>query len=341
MSLLDPSSPHFRYIPLSLYSTEIFIVLIILCIELKTFYYSVFHQQQLEMTIQSSKHSSVTTPHPGPTSDIESPPICSDSSIAPESPRSQTATSRTSPTSPKSSSNKSSSDSQLVFILPMLSYILFIGAALCGNLSVLGIKGCEITGRAGPSCYFIAKMFMYLVFIYRLYIVYSDSAFAYNNKILLILLLFVVIYTIFIVIINLLTLEIGISYELNNGRVCNAYGAPAVLMTTAFFDTMISALCCYLFIKPLMILNNHEINKHSTRMYKMILKYVVLTFVAVTTTFLLLGLMTMSKISSLLAIDIVINCICIALFNKYYHYYYKGICCGAIKLCNTVCTRKK
>eukprot|EP01084_Bolivina_argentea_P300723 518622_1 len=293
------------------------------------------------MTIQSSKHSSVTTPHPGPTSDIESPPICSDSSIAPESPRSQTATSRTSPTSPKSSSNKSSSDSQLVFILPMLSYILFIGAALCGNLSVLGIKGCEITGRAGPSCYFIAKMFMYLVFIYRIYFVYSNSYFHYNTKVLIILSIIVILCTTFEIIMTGVTTN-GKIMVVNNYSSCIALIPYGLAIFAALFDLTISGICLFLFIRPLLLVSKQQNDKETKIELKgVVLKYTTLSIVAILSTFIVLIVMAIFDMTGVAAIDVCCNCLCIMFFNTRYDQSFKTLCCGAIYVMSMIMNRKQ
>eukprot|EP01084_Bolivina_argentea_P312681 541354_1 len=313
MALITQNSPYYRYLSLSLYSSEIFIVLIILCIELKTFYYAFLHRQTVQVTIQESKDKPVTSDTSNPTK--------------------------------KAPTTNNKSESKLTFILPMLSYTFYITTALCGNLSILGVKGCRFSVYIGPTCWFIAKMFMYLLFIYKSYVVYSDSAFAYNNKILLILVTFIVLYTACIAIINLITMEIGIMHDSNNITVCYANASPILVIITVLFDLSINTLCCYVFVRPLMILNNREINgqknRQSTRMYRMISKCSVLTFVAATTTFVLLGMMAATGINSIIAIDIAINCICIALFNKYYDFYYQKICFGVIKLCNKVCSIKK
>eukprot|EP01083_Nonionella_stella_P238865 836696_1 len=66
-------------------------------------------------------------------------------------------------------------------LLPIFSYLFY---ALNGYIRIpwvlhIGIfSGCFLTGMSG-ICYVLGKLFMYYVFLYRLYTIYSDSKFAY------------------------------------------------------------------------------------------------------------------------------------------------------------------
>eukprot|EP01084_Bolivina_argentea_P175984 304620_1 len=279
MSMLQPSSAYFRYIALTLYWVEFSVVFLVLLIELRTFYYSVYH-----------------------------------------------AKTYASPSTPKSQESDKSKQS-----LSEISQ---------------GVDTCGWFVRSGPNFYYLAKMFMYLVFTYRLYIVYSDSAFAYNNKVLLIVAIIIILYTFGIISANGMTLDVQKLYNVNQQRLCIAFANPLVLFMTILMDAIISVLCCYLFIRPLLILkkvndNDDATNKHSQAMYHVILKYLILTFITVITTFLILILMVLLEFTALLTVDIIINSGCILLFNKFYDYYYKIICCAAIQICNKLCQSSK
>eukprot|EP01084_Bolivina_argentea_P175983 304619_1 len=310
MSMLQPSSAYFRYIALTLYWVEFSVVFLVLLIELRTFYYSVYH---------AKTYASPSTPK------------------SQESDKSKQSLSEIS---------QNISPAKLIFILPILSYLFYVLTGICGGFSLLGVDTCGWFVRSGPNFYYLAKMFMYLVFTYRLYIVYSDSAFAYNNKVLLIVAIIIILYTFGIISANGMTLDVQKLYNVNQQRLCIAFANPLVLFMTILMDAIISVLCCYLFIRPLLILkkvndNDDATNKHSQAMYHVILKYLILTFITVITTFLILILMVLLEFTALLTVDIIINSGCILLFNKFYDYYYKIICCAAIQICNKLCQSSK
>ena len=94
---------------------------------------------------------------------------------------------------------------------------------------------------------------MYQVFIYRLYYIYSDSSFAYNVKILFILFIITIIHTLCLVIINIFTLKFNVDTNINNQTVCTVKGNSFLILVTIVFDMILSSLCCYLFIRPLLI----------------------------------------------------------------------------------------
>eukprot|EP01084_Bolivina_argentea_P003662 6887_1 len=119
---------------------------------------------------------------------------------------------------------------------------------------------------------------------------------------------------------------------------CKFLYSFSVLVTSAFIDIIISSMCCYLFIRPLLSLMKHtnERDNETKDIYNVVLKCTILTFVATTSTIFLLIIIGITKRAALTSIDYSINCICVMLFNKKYNKYFNVLCCGAIKICSKV-----
>eukprot|EP01084_Bolivina_argentea_P162528 282831_1 len=300
MSVSDPTTSYYRTVYSTIYAITAFAVLIILFIELRTFYYSINYQNNITAMSNSSSENSNLPP-----------------------------TTKHHQSKPKVK--------KLTFILPILAYIFYIIAGLCGVLCILGIKPCEAFAIAGPSAYIIAKMLMYSVFIYRIYVVYSDSVFGYNTRLLIAFNVIVCIYSTIITFVNAFTMDISIYYNANHKRVCRAAGTKLVGFLGIFCDTVVSCLCCYLFIKPLLILNKRKHHQRTCSIQQLIVKYFILSFIAVFTTALSMIAFIIFGISAFLVADIVTNSICVLLMNKYYELYYQRICCVPIRLANKLC----
>eukprot|EP01083_Nonionella_stella_P007013 20297_1 len=233
-------------------------------------------------------------------------------------------------------STKSKSSIKLLFIMPLLCYFCYLTTGIGSLLSVFAIESCNTASSIATNSYLTGKCLMYFVFILRLHTVYSHSTFSYNTKILIILFAITVVYWISILIINVLTIEFDVLYDVNGRKMCTAYTDPTWMMVASAYDIIVSILCCVLFIRPLLILNKHE--EHETSMlFQLVLKYVILTAIAVITTFIIFVFIFLLKYPTLITIDIVINCICIFFFNKRYIKYYEVMCCGAIKCLQGLC----
>eukprot|EP01084_Bolivina_argentea_P003663 6888_1 len=232
----------------------------------------------------------------------------------------------------------------LTFMLPLLAYLFSIFACINAILSFSNIgvaNGCHQIGIFGITYYGTAKMFLYLVFVYRLFVVYSNSAFAYNNKILSVMIVMIVLCCLTVMIIGSITLHAIVYNTTINGlniKGCKFLYSFSVLVTSAFIDIIISSMCCYLFIRPLLSLMKHtnERDNETKDIYNVVLKCTILTFVATTSTIFLLIIIGITKRAALTSIDYSINCICVMLFNKKYNKYFNVLCCGAIKICSKV-----
>eukprot|EP01084_Bolivina_argentea_P216692 368070_1 len=225
-----------------------------------------------------------------------------------------------------------------IFVFPILSYTFYFASCVAGIVCLSPTEFICYSGNIIGSClYAMAKMFMYLVFIYRLKIVYDDSLFEYNSKVIYIMVIIVIVYQVVLMIANAFTISTTIVYiENSDFGVCATHYVFGIIESVVILDLITNALCCYLFIKPLIILSkdNKDNTPHSKGMFLMVQKSTVLTFVAVMSTFILLLTVSISGLSALVAIDIIINCVCIMLFNKNYVSYFKSICCGFVFVCD-------
>eukprot|EP01083_Nonionella_stella_P235568 828195_1 len=233
---------------------------------------------------------------------------------------------------------KKSSRHRVVILFTLMSYTFYLIEGVSGALAVYGVRSCTVFNHTAPIAYTFAKCFMYFVYIYRVHIVYSKSRFAYSKCLLLALFSGVVMNTIFQTIFYLFTAEsrsvVTIYHYANGEKLCRTALPTINLVSTAVLDLIIASLSTYLFIRPLLKLKQFQARNNPTRtntiLFNMARKYSLLAFLSVSSTVLILGCIQMSKIASLITIDIVINSVCMMFFNKQYDDHYKIVCCAAI-----------
>ena len=216
---------------------------------------------------------------------------------------------------------KSQKNRNLVYhltnILPIISY-MFYGLNGCFVILDIGnMFSCYLGGVITLTAYMMGKSFMYLLFIYRLHVVYAKSVFKYNQWILVGLLISIVSFCVAIIIANAFTLEAS-SVDINGIRFCGVTIAFPVLAVGAVFDLSITTMCCILFIRPLRTLTKMN-NKANYKITKLVYKYALLTFVSVTTTLVVIILIIITDLEAIGSIDIIINCLCLMMFNDYHH----------------------
>eukprot|EP01084_Bolivina_argentea_P108417 193762_1 len=224
------------------------------------------------------------------------------------------------------------------YLLPILSYFFYLLMNIFSLLTKLDVQICAVAASPSTICYFLAKMWMYFVFMYKSHIVYSKSLFQYNKKLLYSFVAGVVLYSLIIIIFSITTVELNVIH-FGDIKVCEARIMFGVLESTVLFDLVIQIGCCYLFVRPLLILSkmNERLDQSEhEKLFNVILKYVICTFVAVSSTFILLITMAISKLVSLVAFDVIINCICIMLLNRKYDLCFKIACCGCKKICSVI-----
>eukprot|EP01084_Bolivina_argentea_P019869 36943_1 len=238
---------------------------------------------------------------------------------------------------------KSDKPSKRRYRLQMLTLCMFACYTACGISAVLFKLGiatfalCTPCGVQG-SFYTAAKIMMYCVFIYRLHAIYSKSVFQFGTSTLVILGVTCVLFWTMMAMANIWTVT-TVFVEIDGEIYC---GCKTLMMLAAgilLFDTVISLLCCWLFVRPLRALNKLE-NNSDQELHDMVIKCTVLTFVAVISTMLSMIAIVMFYLTGLVALDAIVNCVCVFLFDSDYDAHYKVLCCGARRCVCGRCAKK-
>eukprot|EP01083_Nonionella_stella_P175004 608118_1 len=304
---------YFKYILISMWTVEVIVIFIVLLIELRTYHNLLYRVHLKALTLQNLPTKSVSNSKKSASSRAPLPSSSSSSSLDEPKP-----------------------PSKLMFILTILSYACYVIVGISAVVGLLGFPSCGIAIHTCPIAYVLAKCFMYFVYIYRLHLVYSASQFAYNKNLLLVLCVCVAMNAIFQVTFYALICEsyVKIYHYPNGERLCSVKVPKINLISTAALDLLIASFCTYLFIRPLLKLNQFQSedkpNNSFTKLFEVGQKYSLLALVSVSSTVLILAVIRISKHTSLIIIDIIINSICMMFFSKQYDYHYKIICCGAI-----------
>eukprot|EP01084_Bolivina_argentea_P092320 166104_1 len=99
----------------------------------------------------------------------------------------------------------------------------------------------------------------------------------------------VIVYSISLTIINTLTLSTQIIHIEQNVSICTSKLQFGIVETAICFDCIANAICCYLFSRPLILLTKHNKDDSMTgEFYDTALKCIILTFIAVTSTVIIL-----------------------------------------------------
>eukprot|EP01084_Bolivina_argentea_P023428 43693_1 len=300
---------HVYYIGLTLYSILTFILSCIVSIELWVYCHKLCSQKKLERiesNVSESK-SGATLPD-------------------------------TSPSIQQTISNISGTKTYYLkpnYIFPLLSYLFYVGLSITGLMSGFSTDEniCYWSIVFGTICYSLGKMWMYLVFIYRLHIAFMDSCYEYSWTLISGMMVCVIVYSISLMIINTLTLSTQIIHIEQNISICSSELQFGVIEAVVFFDFIANAICCYLFTRPLILLTKRNKDDSMTcGFYNTALKCIILTFIAVTSTVIILGFLAISGLTPFVAIDIGINSVIIMLFKKEYKNQYKIMCSVCVKL---------
>eukprot|EP01084_Bolivina_argentea_P173864 301176_1 len=226
---------------------------------------------------------------------------------------------------------------QPTYLFPLLSYLFYLITSITGFVSMFHSHDhhyiCHWTIIIGTMSYPLGKMWMYLVFIYRLYIVYIDSIFEYNRKLIIGMMSAVVFYSLTLAIVNTLTVSDITAHMGNNLFLCEPKFQIFIVEAVVVFDVITNGICCYLFIRPLLLLSKkNENDLGMVGIFNTALKCIILTLVAVTSTVIMMTFVEISGLVAFVTIDVSINCIVIMLFNKEYNKQYKRMCSRFIKL---------
>ena len=218
----------------------------------------------------------------------------------------------------------------LLFTLPLLTYFAYFMSQICAFIDDFELTNisCLVWTRFGVAFWIWAKCFLYLLLIFRLYTVYNGTAFAYHPALLWSMIIITITQALALSYFTPIHTTVKISYH-NNVRLCDGIVDNFVLGIAVFIDTFISWFALYLFLKPL-----NSIIKESSNFdqdwYQFMVKTCSLTLVMVFSTFIFLVIVGIFDITSIGVIDHLINCICIAFFNKKYDLWFNKCCYATV-----------
>ena len=236
---------------------------------------------------------------------------------------------------------------KIVALLTHISIFGFFMTTLLPSLSEWSIIGnkttCPYFAIFGAITYIISKVSMYLVFVYRLYIVYGKSCFKYPPFGLSIVAVINIIYAIFQTIVVILNTQVNPKTHLfaNYATFCDPTYPFWYILTSAAYDLIMCLLCLFAFQYPIKKIS--EIRKSSNcqskahrSIMKMAMKSKILTYTAAISTLIVLIFIIFSQSLLLWPVDAIINCVCICLMTPYYQSYPK-LC----KICIVCCNHQK
>eukprot|EP01084_Bolivina_argentea_P267919 454941_1 len=316
------------YLETVLYITVSIIVLMVLIIELSVWFSSTRAKQvathvtnTLEMSIDCSPETTPSNLTPQKTSKKA------------EASKEISLTAAAASGDP-SVSHKSCSYDRLLPICTYVLYLINLNAQFFGRFAVGINRDCYYTA-VGGFFYMAAKCCLYLVLLYRLNKVYCGTIFQKESSVkrLKFAAIFTVICAIFIAVANVLTLE-KVVVVIGDIRICNNMTHPALFLLFVVYDLILNIGCCIAFTRPLLWLTKMSQRKGSRQnsIYSTVVRYTVITFVTVTTTFLVMAVAVVLQMNDIAFVDIAINSVCVMLFNRSYLGFYHCCCCGAHKM---------
>eukprot|EP01084_Bolivina_argentea_P138187 243338_1 len=244
------------------------------------------------------------------------------------------------------------------FISQLLIYLCYIINGVSNIIVWFKLsEHCAVFDLIVILSYVLSKLFLYEFFILRLHVIYSQSCFKYNSKILIFLAVFIAFYILLTVILIVTNYSVE-PIPKNIITVCQEHIPFFIYLYAALLDQIVTFTAVYLFIKPLLYLiraetssNDDSVEMESVdskshsdsntsnvklirREYDTIVKVAALSFIASITTFLVLLFQVVFFSSNIpFAIDMLINAICVLLMNSVYSRLYGKICCLTNRLC--------
>ena len=214
------------------------------------------------------------------------------------------------------------------------------------TLTVFGIYHCDLCIKLGAIAYTLAKMFMYLAFICRLYLVYNNPIYDYNPMVLKIISILVITYALSLCALHIYATK-SIMYHGKEEYIvqCKADVNRPATISLGLFDVIFSTGSIIFFVNPLRkiiksILASDVSKEQRNELNNLIqvgIKYTILTSVASLSSLLFL-FAVMAGLALAGPIDFITNMICLILMTPYYNDkdYYSRMCCGTIK-CSKLC----
>eukprot|EP01083_Nonionella_stella_P039108 106364_1 len=242
---------------------------------------------------------------------------------------------------------------KIMAVCVLASIYCYISNMIMSTLSHHGFmsSSCGLVVIWATWHYNYAKMFMYLVFLLRLYVVYHDTAHRCNEKVLFVLCIFVVCLS---TTINLLvTFDAKSIATIRTDQIiadavsCSADLSVYIAALIGLYDLGISIVTAVLFVIPLkksfrtLHQSGVQINPVVANKLNVLIevgrKNAILAGTAAFTTFILMAAVGIGY-SFFSAIDFVVNIVCMVLMTPYYpdSQFYEKICCGVIQ-CTKVC----
>eukprot|EP01083_Nonionella_stella_P039107 106363_1 len=237
---------------------------------------------------------------------------------------------------------------KLIAVFVLASIYCYISNMMISLLSHHGFmfSWCHFVLVWATWHYNYAKMFMYLVFLIRLYVVYNESIHRYNGKVLLAMCIFVVCLSTTINCLVTFDAKPVPGYEgdplIQDAAYCSFEMSLYLIPLIGLYDLGMSIVTAVLFIIPLkrsMKALHASVNSVVAKTLNVIIdvgrKNAILAGTAALTTFILMSLVGVGY-SFISSIDFVVNIVCMVLMTPYYPRYYDRICCGVIQ-CTKVC----
>ena len=203
---------------------------------------------------------------------------------------------------------------------------------------------CHITVRIATLSYILSKMFMYLSFIIRLFMVYNNPIYTHfcNLNILKIISLLMIIWGLIIIILALITSKPYTEHGNHHDYIayCNPNFNQIAVFLVGLYDFVFSIGTMIAFINPLTKVVRSMLNQDITieqrdkldQLIDIGKRYVILTCIASLSTIILLIVLSQG-LAPLAPWDYITNMICMILMTKYYNdrTFYQRLCCLAIK----------
>ena len=195
-------------------------------------------------------------------------------------------------------------------------------------------KYCGVWPNMASIWWHSIKFFIYLILILRLKTAFDGSAYEYNWKIIYGLTVFVALFWLYAIFGDMTEIYGSVEYIVSENRYwCQVHLAIYGVALSGGIDTILSMLCLILFTKPLLNIlrntrpENPENAKHDNKLQNFVIKYFLLTLIAISSTAIWTILaLTTNDCGALVAIDVNINALCILLMGSTYQPYYFILC---------------
>eukprot|EP01084_Bolivina_argentea_P141542 248707_1 len=233
------------------------------------------------------------------------------------------------------SSNNAQKPSKFPRVVSILTLFTLLAYAFNVTQGTISHFACTVLfDKLTPLTYNLAKCFMYLIFILRIYYVYNKSIYAIN-------IILLQIYAIMLIVIYLSLSFYGYFAGFNYKNTtmlfgyyitsCPRHHGDWFLFISLSMDAINTIFTIIAFITPLQKIMNSLKQKYTTNFNNENLKYPIikisiLTLFASITSILTNIISILTNTNVVFAIDIPINVLCIMLMTSYYPKLYKRVC---------------